>query len=392
MSDWSDIIAFADEHAGEEPLKMLLRQSRFPNVDMRLVAQQLEGRRQASEKWPSLLQCRDYRYPPKLNREQSSSEAAARYKAETLTKGGDRVADLTGGMGIDTMWMAKTAATVDYFEKEPALASLAQANFESLCLGNVICHPCDSLEWLEEHDRHFDLIYLDPARRTADGRKASAFEDCQPNLLDNLALLRSRCERLAVKASPMLSIPTALCQLDDVEHLYIIAVGGECKELLFVCRDGASSPTLHCTDLRGGERHDYSFTLTEERACEGHYASETEAYLYEPNAALMKGGAYKLISKWFGVKQLDPNTHLYTGDRAIKDFPGRQFKVLRELKLSRKEVTAAIGGRAAHVVTRNYPTAAAELQRQLGLREGGDLFVVATTVGGRKKGLLCERC
>jgi hypothetical protein len=113
-------------------------------------------------------------------------------------------------------------------------------------------------------------------------------------------------------------------------------------------------------------------------------------YLYEPDATLMKGGPFKLLAQRYGLELLGRNTHLYSADRFVGDFPGRIFEVLRELKLSRKEVLAAIPGGRAHVVTRNYPLEAAVLQKQLGLKEGGDYFVVATSVGDRKCGFLCK--
>ena len=108
-----EILAFAKEHKGEDTARLLLGASRYPGIDMQAAVQQIEGLRTAREKWPSLLECEDFLYPPRLNREQSSSEATAHYKAQLLTSA-TNVVDLTGGMGVDTLAFAKVACRVDY--------------------------------------------------------------------------------------------------------------------------------------------------------------------------------------------------------------------------------------------------------------------------------------
>ena len=194
MDSYSEIIAFAHEHHNEDPLRLLLQQQHYPTVNLRLVAQQIEGQRQASVKWPTLASCDDYFYPPKLNREQSSSEATACYKAQLfLSLGGGTLADLTGGMGIDSYFMALQASHVDYFELNPDLVPIAKHNFQALRQDNISCWQGDSIALLQAGNEHYDMILIDPARRDIKGRKVSAFENCTPNLLTHLDLLLSRC-------------------------------------------------------------------------------------------------------------------------------------------------------------------------------------------------------
>lgn len=393
-----EIFAFAREHQDEDTARLLLSAARYPHIDMPTAVQQIEGLRTAREKWPSLLECEDFMYPPRLNREQSSSETTARYKANILLaafaksinpdidllitpKAGERVADLTGGMGIDTLAFAKVAEHVDYVERDPMLCSLMEHNLHALGITNVTVHCADSMEW-QATAGHFSLIFIDPARRATSGRKVAAFEDCTPNIIEHAGLLRSHCQRLMVKASPMIDIDLACRQLGDVGEVHIVGVKGECKEVLFVCGESTGEPRVTCGD--------FSFTRAEEAATEGRYCQNVGRYLYETDATLMKAGPFKLIGQRYGLAQLGRNTHLYTSDKRVDEFPGRVFEVLQELKLSRKEALAAIPGGKAHVVTRNYPVEAAALQRQLGLKEGGERFVVATTVGSRKSGFLCK--
>lgn len=390
-----EFINFVNAHKDEDTARLLLSAARYPSIDMPVAVQQIEGLRTAHDKWPSLLACPDYLYPPRLNREQSSSEAAARYKA-SLLPAPLTVADLTGGMGIDTLAFARVAQHVDYIERDPQLCALMEHNLRALGVTNVTVHCADSMEWFGRIQRYAPtMIYMDPARRDAAGRKVAGFEDCTPNILDHEALLRSRCQRLMVKASPMIGIDLACRQLGDVGEVHVVGVKGECKEVLFLCGSTAGEPQITCVNLntlitQNTPRTPFSFSRSEEAAAEGRYCRQVGRYLYEPDATLMKGGPFRLLAQRYGLELLGRNTHLYSADRLVDDFPGRIFEVLRELKLSRKEVLAAIPGGRAHVVTRNYPLEAAVLQKQLGLKEGGDYFVVATSVGDRKCGFLCK--
>ena len=383
-----EFIDFAKQHLNEDTARLLLSAARYPSVDMPAAVQQIEGLRTAREKWPSLPD--DYVYPPRLNREQASSEATARYKATLLAAAG-RVADLTGGMGIDTLALSAVADHVDYVERDSMLCTLMEHNLALLGIDNVTVHCADSLQWIAQTTVPLTTLYLDPARRSSAGRKVAAFEDCSPNLLEQLPLLRARCRQLLVKASPMIDISLALSQLGQVAEVHVVALRGECKEVLFVCEKTQDEPVIHCVDLKGSKNlQDFSFRRSEEATAPFRCCDAVGCYLYEPHAALMKGGPFRLIGQRFGLQQLAPDTHLYTSSSLVSDFPGRTFEVLQELPLNRKAVLTAVAGGKAHVVVRNFPAEAAALQKQLGLTEGGDLFVVATTVGSRRAGFLCK--
>ena len=401
-----EVMAFAREHEGEDTARLLLSAGRYPGIDMKAAVQQIEGLRTAREKWPSLVGCAEYLYPPRLNREQSSSEAAALYKSRIisscapcgLTKptAGLRIADLTGGMGVDTLAFAKVAEHVDYVERDAQLCALMEHNLRALGVTNVTVHCADSLLWLAANPSPLSVLYLDPARRDAAGHKVAAFEDCTPDLLANLALLRGSCQRLLVKASPMIDLALACRQLGGVSEVHVVELRGECKEVLFLLGGvAAEEPQTVCVNLNNPSiqniQKTFTFTRSEEAAAEADLCDAVGAWLYEPGAALMKAGPYRLLAQRYGLLMLGPNTHLYTADRRVDDFPGRVLRVLQEVKGGRKELAALLPDGRAHVVTRNYPAEAATLQRQVGLREGGDHFVVGTTVGRRRTLLLCEQ-
>lgn len=399
-----EFIDFVNAHKDEDTARLLLSAARYPAIDMAAAVQQIEGLRTAQEKWPGLLECGEFLYPPRLNREQASSEKTAVHKASLCLSGTAeshsvfRIADLTGGMGIDTFALAGWGAErqvqveVDYVEQDRSLCELAKHNAAALGLSNIRFHCCDSLEWLQQQDRHFDLFFIDPARRDKQGHKVAAFEDCTPDIVAHQALLFSKSSEVMVKASPMIDITLGSAQLHNVSDIYVIAVQGECKEVLFLCRpsDG-SEPRIHCHHLHHGVVDDFVFTRQEEAQTQVAYATEVKKYLYEPHAALMKAGPFKLLSQREGLEKLAQHTHLYTSDSFVQHFPGRIFSVLKEVSLNKKNLAAAIPNGKAHVIVRNYPAHAEELQRQLGLKEGGDDYVIATTVGTLKTGFVCRK-
>ena len=385
-----EYIDFVNAHQDEDTARLLLSAGRYPHIDMPLAVQQIEGRRTAREKWPSLLPCDNYLYPPRMNREQASSEVTALYKA-TIAGCTERVADLTGGMGIDSIAFARMGAHVDYIERDQALVTLMEHNCHALGIDNIHCHCADSLEWLATHEP-YDLLYIDPARRSASGHKVAAFEDCTPDILTHLTLLHACGRQLIIKASPMIDLTTAMRQLGDVDEVHIVALHGECKEVLFLCNGHMEEATIHCVNLTASPvQPAFTYLTGEESTATATYSDAASHYLYDPHAALRKGGCFRLLSQRYGMPLLSPNSHLYTSPTLLHDFPGRVFEVLQTVALNRKAVREVLPDGKAHVVTRNYPVAAAELQKQLGLKEGGDLFVIATTVGTRRTGFLCRQ-
>ena len=373
---------------------MLLKGGLPSGVDAQRVAEQMEGQAMATSKWPWLASNDSIAYPCRLSREQSSSEAAARYKAalvkSLMPDSKYTLADLTGGMGIDSLMFAYDAKHVDYVEQDGTLCDIMAHNAQALGLDNITCHNSDCHTWLEADERHFDVIYIDPARRGERGQKLVSLADCQPNVIEMLPMLRKRCRRLLIKTSPMIDIHESLRQLGDVAEVHILAVNHECKEVLLVVSERepvVGGQKVRCVDVWNGGEWRNEFVLGDEVV--PSYAAEVRRYLYEPNVTLMKGAPWGEICRWYGVEKLDRNSHLYTSDQLVADFPGRLFEVLKEVRLSKKSLQREV--KQANIVVRNYPVDANTLRRQLSIADGGDQFLIATTVKGEKKGLLCKR-
>ncbi|MBR1644707.1 MAG: class I SAM-dependent methyltransferase [Bacteroidales bacterium] len=403
-----DVWTLLDQHATDDPTELLLHFRGASAETVRHLADQIEGRRTARTKWPSLCDVARFVYPPKLNREQSSSEATARYKAR-LVPSGATVADLTGGMGIDDIFLSSHATRLTHFELSPTLSATAAHNFATLNLHNIDCQVGDSLALLRDSDVHYDLIYADPSRRDTGGRRLYDPADCQPDVVSAAEWLLTRTHTLLIKVSPMADLQALTRRMPHLAEIHILSVRGECRELLLLCHsaDGSSPATpraatgstdadhipIVCVglDLDGTERFRLAATATDERRQDIAYATSPRRYLYDPDAALTKGRLWRTVAARYELDKLAPNTHLYTSDQLVSQFPGRCFEVLQEVRLDPRSVAALLPERRAHVVSRNHPLEASALMRHLKLHEGGDLFVFGTTLRDRKTGLLCRR-
>lgn len=391
---------FAEEHMYEDTSKLLLSANRYPDIDMVAAVQQIEGKRDAKDKWPSLFSIMGYEYPPRINREQSSSEATARHKsavATTLTKdlSDIHIADLTGGMGIDSIALAHIgncfSCELHYIERDPELCMLMARNTETLGIKNITIHNEDCIQWIENKRSKLDIIYIDPARRDNNGRKVSAFENCSPNILENLSTLQTSSTWLMVKASPMIDLSLAEAQLQSVVQIHIVAVHGECKEVIFICGEKEAETEIYCTDL-GHRTKTIRFTRSEESASSVIYCDGTMGkYIYEPNAAIMKGSPYKILSDIHNIAKLDRNTHLYTSDKLISEFPGRIFEIEKQISLNKKNIPNELPNRKANIISRNYPMTPEAIRKQTNIKEGGDKFIIATTVNHTCQTFLCNR-
>ena len=384
----SATLDFAWQHRHEDTTRLLL--GKVPKgVDMKGAAQQIEGWQAARTKWPSLSANPLLIYPPRLNREQASSEATATYKASLMST--IKVADLTGGMGIDTMALAAKSKQVDYFELNAELCHLMQHNTESLGINNITVHNEDGLSACGT----YDLALIDPARRDASGRRVTAFEDCTPDILSAMPRLQQITRRLMIKASPMVDIALALKQLPPVSELHIVAIRGECKELLFIIEFGQTQtePKFHCVNLQSGSTA-LSFLPSEARAAEATVLQSnvpTSGYLFDPDATIMKAGCHALVASLYGLSLLGHNSHLYYGTQPIEDFPGRVFEIIAETALTRHAIAPLLPDGKANIISRNHPVAADTLRRQLHIADGGDLYLIATTVAAHHTAFVCSR-
>jgi len=381
--------AFIEQHANDDTHRLLLSGARYPDIDMEFAVRQIEGRRKATEKFPSLTGNNNFIYPVKLSMEQCSSEPTALYKAALVE--GLSVIDLTGGLGIDAIFMSERSRSYCYVERNEELAEVAAHNFAA-CKATVESHCADGLSFLQNDHRQFDCIYFDPARRDDKKQKVVLLSACEPDVPVNLTMLWQHADKILVKASPMLDITQAVRELGCVERVHVVAVKNECKELLFECRKDASEYSITSVNLQSDNNDSFCFTPQEETEAEPVYTNQLATYLYEPNTAILKAGAFRLIGQRFGLQKLHPDSHLYTSDTLHDDFPGKAFRIIAAGALNKQTVKEALPAGKANVVVRNFPARPEDIRKKFGLQDGGEMFLFATTLSdGQKKCIVCQR-
>ena len=423
---------FIKKHLNDDVNKLAL--SKFPeDIDKHFVVRQIHARQVLSKKLPSWAENDELIFPKKLSLEQCSSELTAKYKTSLSTKSHEItrkgfsedscdlvdkkriLVDLTGGMGVDTSFLSDNFDKTYYVDMQEELCEIAKHNFKILD---------KNIEVVNDNAEHFlttcdevDCIYLDPARRDEYGRKMVSLHDCSPDVVELHDILLKKAKKVLVKVSPMLDIEMIKKELTDITEIHVVAVRNECKEILLeiqklknsksqqlsnsVTQKLSNSATqqlrILAIDLR--ENWSFSFTEDEERDAQWTLADSVGKYLYEPGVACMKAGCFKLLSQRFNIDKLHRNSHLYTSDELVADFPGRIFEVVCAVpfdKKTKKEITSicqrpiANGQQPdiklkASAAVRNFPLSAEELKKNLGLQDGNDFYIFGTTMKGEKK-------
>ncbi len=391
---------FIREHSSDDVRALALQAKKYPDIDMPTAITQIAGRQVAAEKIPSWREMEEIWYPKHLSLEQCSSETTARYKARIFQ--GDSLTDLTGGFGIDCSFLAAGFKSATYVERQEELCEIAAHNFPILNLSHINVRNEDGVAYLQTMSP-VDCIFLDPARRNEHGGKTVAISDCEPDVAGLEELLLSKAKRIMVKLSPMLDLSLALKELKHTQEVHILSVNNECKELLLLL--GQEAPTeqappeeipIRCANLftKGAqEEQHFAFTREQEQHSQCTYTDSLGDYLYEPNASLLKAGAFRSVAAAYSVRKLHPNSHLYTSDTFIGNFPGRIFRIVNQCSFNRKEAKESLADlKKANVTVRNFPATVAELRKRLHLTEGGDTYLFASTLNdGRKVIIRCEK-
>ncbi len=386
--------SFIEEHYHDDPTQLLLKYKSVFDIPTSAIVDQIVGRKKAKDKLPSWYAEKKIIYPRGLHIEQASSERAALNKVELVKKelGADMhkktLVDLTGGFGIDSFFFSRRFREVNFVEPDTILLEIAKHNHAVLGASNIRYYNMTSEDFLRSSpiDDRCDLIYIDPSRRRKGDRKVFSFDQCEPDVVALQPQIWRTCNNLLVKSSPLLDIQKGLNELRGVKKIFIVSIHGECKELLFYCEKSFQSEPLLVAINLNDESSEFSFLASEERKAEISY-HDPLIYLYEPNSSLLKSGCFKLIGSRFKLFKLHPNTHLYTSESFIKDFPGRIFQITSYMKFDPKKILTSFEEGKANILTRNYPLRVDEIRKQTGLKDGGPRFLIGCT-GMSKKFLM----
>lgn len=346
---------------------LLLKKSPFPEVSMAEIAQQIKGKNVAEKKFPFLLK-EGIVFPPNLNLEQASSQATATFKSQNFA--GKTWLDLTCGFGIDSYFFSKNFSQATLIDQDPELLQMVQHNWKILNRDAAFIHA-NLEEFLRTNQEKFDVIYLDPARRDSLKNKKFLLEDLSPNLLEIQEELHKISHKIIVKLSPLIDISYLVSVLKNISEIQIIAVRNEVKELLVLMEtDFDGDVTIKCVNLKSDEPV-FTFKFNEEKAAISAF-SEPLKYIYIPNNAVLKSGAFNGIAQYFGLKKLHPNTHLYTSDEKLGQFPGRILEMATISSAMLKK------GEKYNIISKNHPLTPDQIKKKFKLSDGGNHYLIFT--------------
>ncbi|RAJ28374.1 class I SAM-dependent methyltransferase [Pedobacter cryoconitis] len=352
--------------------KIALAKSPFPEVTGKELANQIASRKKSFRKLPTWFNTDYIYYPPLLSVEQCSSEITAAYKAGLAT--GSSIIDLTGGYGVDSYYFSQKLKSVTHCEINEELSAIASYNGVLLKQENVQFISGDGLEFLKTTTQEFDCVYIDPARRSSSG-KVFMLKDCTPDIVENLSLLLSKVKRILLKTAPLLDLSAGLKELDHVAEIHIVSVKNECKELIWVIeRDFEGSPGIICSTLNTTQKQ-FRFTQGEEGTTAITGAVIPGQYLYEPDVALLKSGAFNLIAERYQLQKFHHQTQLYTSAVVHPEFPGRIFQVNEVISAAKIKKEKNLVG---NVIVRNYPDKAATLVDKYHIKPDDTAFIIFT--------------
>ena len=405
---------YVRQHADDDVSLLALRGCKDPDVDLPYALQQIEGRQTARQKLPSWAALDAIQYPVHLSMEQCSSEPTARYKARLCRRllqtscvpsvASDQrssanfklqtstLLDLTGGFGVDFIFMSEVFDEAVYVEHNDALYQVASANIALLCPhATTLC--ADGISVLQQ-TAHATVIFLDPARRDDHGARTYGIADCTPNVLDILQQLLQKADYVVLKLSPMLDWRKAVHDLGEqyVREVHIVSVANECKELLLVLSAEGAPLALHC------QNDDQQFCPMGAMSPIGPIGPMSPIgpigpYLYEPNASIMKAGCFAELAAQFGLTAIAPNSHLFFSSLLVDAFPGRIFRVMAVTTMNKRDLKRALGPLTqANIAIRNFPLSVAELRRRLKMKDGGETYIFATTqTDGTRILIVCRK-
>lgn len=459
-SDMDSFEKFIVENGNADTVRLVMACKEWPvpedaelaELDAKsLAVNTIEGRRRLRKKLPEWVACTGLVYPSSLCAEQCSSSDTARYKASIVqrifneyvgtvasmvgdpcrttgsatenkmvtelaevtigTRKTGRIADLTGGLGVDSWAFSEVAEEVLYNEMNPALAAAARHNFKALGVTNIFIKnseaTSDSLKDIFGDFRP-DVIFLDPARRDSAGKKVFLLEDCSPDVLKILPELFGISRFVLLKLSPMADITMAVERLDRtyeeylekasgkgwngqwVREVHVVASGGECKELLILL-DGEWKEGYSLTCREDGKT--LTFKPEEITKAKAGYPDSTFArIIFEPGKSLTKAGVSNAICERFGLVKLARFTHLYTISEPLsdseseqrtaplKDF-GKVFYVKEILPLNKSSMKD-VGKRYPHseVSAKNIPMSSDELRTRLKVKSGDDAHIFGVRI------------
>ncbi len=383
-----DIQKFISQNIEINISKLALQKNPFPEVVWSDILNQITSKSKAKEKLPTWFHCDNIIYPSRISLEQTSSEKTAQYKSELVS--GENLIDLTGGFGVDDYYFSKKINQVIHCELNLELSEIVKHNFNALNQKNITCIYGDSSKTLHNLNQKFDWIYIDPSRRSDAKGKVFMLQDCLPNVPENLNDYFSFSKKILIKTAPILDITAGLTELQNVKTIHIVAVNNEVKELLWEIEQHYNG-SIQVKTINFNKEKEERFEFVLDSEIGNSVYALPQKYIYEPNSAILKSGAFELIPIHFNLEKLHQHSHLYTSDEII-DFPGRVFKVDTRFEYNKAEMKQFFENTKANITTRNFPETVENIRKKWKIKDGGDRYSFFTTDANNSKiVLICSK-
>jgi hypothetical protein len=371
----SEIQEFISNNLNTEVSKILLKGTNFNTVTTKEIIEQIEAKTKCKKKLPTWFSSVNIYYPNKLNIEQTSSEVTANFKSQLIS--GNSIIDITGGFGVDCFYYSKHFDTVVHCEINEKLSTIVHHNYDQLNVKNIKTINSNGIDYLLSKKDTYDWIYLDPSRRHESKGKVFFLRDCLPNVPQHIDNLFDHANNIAIKTSPLLDLSIGINELKHVKDIHVIAIKNEVKELLWILENGYDGDiTIKTTNIIESKVETFLFKLNSESICNATYSYPLK-YLYEPNAAILKSGAFNSVSKQLEVSKLHQHSHLYTSNQLL-GFPGRRFEIQTIIDYSKKNLKA-LALSQANITTRNFPDTVQNIRKKHRIKDGGNIYIFFTT-------------
>lgn len=357
-----------DENIERDPAKIALSKG-VPHAA--LVATQVKYLQRARRKLPALYDARCI-IPPRAFEQCSSQESA-----QSKPLSGGAVLDMTCGLGIDTMALAQHFERVVSIERDEVLAEVVRYNMSKMGIKNVEVVTTSAEEYVATTKEHFDWIFVDPDRRSAEGKKMVCMEDCSPNVVALMPRLREISERVAIKLSPMFDCAEAfrLCSPAEVE---VVSIGGECKEVNIYTN--ATQNMLRIAVIGDGEWQFDSEAMAAEPSAEA-FAPEEYRYLLVPDVALQKARvAIAALKPYASI--WSNNGYAFARELPKEALPVRIYEIENIEPYRPKELKRRWKGEGVEFMKRDCALSIDAVRRATSTRPGGERLVALTAIAG----------
>lgn len=384
-----DFWKFIEENINAEPNSLRLKYSNKNSEILNFAITQIDCRQRSKSKLASWIKNAHFLFPSTLSFEQSTSELLAEFHASIISDS-QTVLDMTCGLGIDAMTIAKKSKYVKAIELNESIVAVATHNAKVCNISNIEFINDDSIRYLKNTSECFDVIFVDPARRDFHNKRTFAFEDCLPDIVSNFDLISQHASQLIIKASPMLDITSILNQVKLVSDIWILSIKNECKEILIKV-DFINKPQqyiLHPINFTYGRNYIGTDIYSEREKANVNFIGEIATnneyhWIYEPNSSYMKTFAWDLLCENFPkLEKLNTNTHLFLSTEFYEKFPGRVLKIVELMSLKGLK---KLKGEKINIIIRNAPITVESIKKQFKLQDGGNRFLYVCSFGKNNK-------